>query len=241
MIKTKYNNEINKIWVEVIKPTIFQFSEELGINKKDDYIIEKKVKKIYNQQKRYFVESYMSPDSPNIDRHKIAACLVKTIMIVKPLRIPISKKIEFVFSKKPLYRIVSANLTDKDYKYLLLANEYLAISVATSVIDGFIAISDNNKRLKHKICLPNPFPEEDDDYLLDLCACLYYTKPKRINTITLSNIFFLLEKYSCRKIQCENLDKVLSKELSKKLVIEEFEINKMVSDIRLGIITDINI
>lgn len=231
-----YNNEINKIWIESIRDSIIQVSSDLGLKHKSISYLEKRIKKIYHKQKKYFIDSYMSPLSPNIDRHKIAACVMKTIMIVKPIQIPFGAKIKFIFSNKKLYEIISSKLTESDYKYVLLVNEYLALSIATSIIDGFIAISDNKKRLKHQICLPDPFPEEDDDYLLDLCICLYYTKGRNISTITFSNIFFLLEKYSCRRIQCNNIENAYKNSiLEQNPNIDKEELSKFLENTRLNI------
>ena len=203
-----YINEINKLWDECIKSTIIEISQSLGLKHKNLNYLERKIKNVYNDLKRNLIDTYMSVDSPDIDRHKIAACALKAIMIVKAVYIPWKAKLKFIFSKeKKLYEFIDTKFTEKDYKYFICANEYVAWSVATSIVDGFILIEDGKERLRHALLLPNPFPESDDDYLLDLCICLHYTKSRQLSTIMLSNTFFLLEKYSCRKIQCDNLEK----------------------------------
>ncbi len=211
----EYKSEINKLWDECILSIIVEMAEDLGLKYKRLSYLERRLKRVYGQLKNHFITTYMSIESPDIDRHKIAACALKAIMMVKPLYIPLRYRFKFIFTKKKLYEIINPELTEADYKYIILANEYLAWSVAASIIDGFIKISENDKRLKHDILLPDPFPEDDDDYLLDLCICLHYTKSRYISTIMLSNTFFLLEKYSCRKIQCENIEKAYIEDLMK--------------------------
>ena len=82
-----YINEINKLWDECIKSTIIEISQSLGLKHKNLNYLERKIKNVYNDLKRNLIDTYMSVDSPDIDRHKIAACALKAIMIVKAMAV----------------------------------------------------------------------------------------------------------------------------------------------------------
>lgn len=201
--------EFDKIWDNVVVVTIKQLQLEFqeyiysdGYEKKKG-----KAKRLYNTYKNIFLKSYMSSSVSNIDRHKIAACFTKALLVVKPFKI----------NTRALNKAVKDGILNKDSKekkQITFINEYLALSVVITILDSYI-LYDENKKNKHIILLPDPYPEKDDDYIKDVCLDLHFTNSKKINIVTLANVFFLLEKYSCRRAQCRNL-----KEEYKRLLLE---------------------
>lgn len=193
------NNEFDKIWEQIILELINQFQNEYT-----DYLLpnnlekqKNKIKKLYTEFKNIFLNSYMSSVVANIDRHKIAACITKAILINKPLKINYKK-----FTSAIHNGIIAPNSIEK--KQITFLNEYLALSVTITILDNYIE-ADNKKKNKHIILLPDPYPEKDNDYIKDVCLDLHFTSPNKINIVTLANVFFLWEKYSCRRAQCRNL------------------------------------
>ena len=90
---------------------------------------------------------------------------------------------------------------------LIFLNEYLAINIVVSILDSYINSDDRPERkFKHKIIQPEPFPVDDSDYMLDICIGLHYSNIKHFDPILFANTLFLWEKYSCRKKQCDNLN-----------------------------------
>lgn len=189
------SNDFEKIWDEVVCPLIKETSNRLNLKQKNLSISRYFIGKIYDKEKNIFMNSYMVSSTNNIDRHKIASCLMKAILKIKPIKIPLNEKLQILFRK------------NKCGKNIFLANEFLSLSVATTIIQSYIkADKSESKKFKHPIIFPEPFPKHDDNYILDICLDLYYNNPSRFNTIAYANIFFLLEKYSCRKFQCDNLE-----------------------------------
>ena len=45
------------------------------------------------------------------------------------------------------------------------------------------------KRSCRKV-FPKPFPDEDEDYLLDVCIALNNTRIRHLNPVTYANVFF---------------------------------------------------
>lgn len=218
-----YENEFDKIWQSVVKKQIVQFSEKLGIKYKSLRILEKTIKYRFNKYKDEIVKNFMEASTARIDRHKIAACFMKAIVVSKPLYIPLDKKIRLTFSPKKvkmkdflcISEDVKADKSDQIENILLFYNEYLAISVALTILNSYINSDNRPSRFKHEMVFPTPFPDEDEDYLLDVCIALKNTRKFQLNPITYANVFFLWEKYSCRKTQCDNLSKAYKRVLIK--------------------------
>lgn len=214
--------EFEKIWQDIVAPLVKELRNDYNLRLRYPLrAIKRFVGYYYQRNALLFLNSYMEADAEKIDRHKIAACIVKAILIVRPLSLRLDKGL------KVLFRL------DKVSETVMLANQYLALSVAITVLDGYIA-ADDTKELKHRIIVPEPFPEDDSDYLRDVCLDLYHTNAKRINIVTYANVFFLLEKYSCRKVQCDNLENEYVKLLREQKHCDEETIRTIVDSIRFG-------
>ncbi len=206
------------IWDNAVIPTCREY-----INKYDvvDHTerSKNKIKRCFYEETQFFIHSYMIDETRNIDRHKIASCMVKAILIAKPLRVSFFNKVKQLFKKIEL----------DDVTYLI--NQYLSMNVAILILEGYIR-SDVKKEIKHKIFIPEPFPEGQKNYMKDVCLDLYYTKPKKINTITYANIFFLWEKYSCRRVQCSNLENECKKLMRQSGNFSEEDLQSKIDEIR---------
>lgn len=185
--------QFSPIWEIVIYPIIKQQCEDdhrVYYNKKVSRFL---IEHYFNKYRDEFIASFMEYKNKNIDRHKIAACLVKAILVAKPIKIKPSFFITSFFSKKRIDERVR------------LHNESLSISTAISILESYI-FSDDERRFKHRIFLPLPFPEKDNEYERDLYIALYHIGGRKFEPIIFANLLFLLEKYSCRRIQCDNLE-----------------------------------
>lgn len=224
--------EFDNAWASVVKDLIIKSSKELNIKHKNIKCVEKALRKQYYKQRQCFINTYMVPNTDKIDRHKIASCFVKSILYVKPLYIPVKIKAKFLFGKKKIRELVNTVASES---HVVMSNEYLALSVATSILDGYVSSDNREGRFKHETILPNPFPEDDNNYLLDVCIDLYYSGANRFNLATFANVLFLLEKYSCRKTQCDNLEIYCRKNfLGPNSDYSEDDINRCLKSIRYG-------
>lgn len=223
-MKTK-TNEFDIIWQDVIKPLIESFCENLGVKCKPIFFTKLILKCFYHKQKKRLIKVYMGNSVVNIDRHKVAAILMKAILLFKPLYIPFLTKVKFVFStEKYLCNIIPSTIVQNKKesekinieKYYTYLNEYLSLSIAVSVLDGYINSDNSENRFKHEIVVPDPFPKPDEDYLLDICISLSYSGVSRFNPIIFANALFLWEKYSCRKKQFDELNKKYNELLVKQ-------------------------
>lgn len=207
-----------KVWNDLILDLLNQYKFDFNL-KYNERKVKRKLAHLYYKQENHFKHSYMVSQTKHIDRHKIAACMLKSILILQPLKFPFISKVKHFFYKE--------EIETQEMEKMLLANQYLGLSIAISILESYIE-ADEQKKLRHKITLPEPFPEHCKDYLRDVCLDLYYTNPKQISTIAYANIFFLLEKYSCRKVQCDNFEKKCRTyiENEKALNVEE-EIEKI--------------
>lgn len=245
----KYIDEYDKIWDKVLLPLILEYSNTYKLKNKSLSYIRRMVWHFYNNQRDLLLKKYMSSSVTDIDRHKIASCFVNSILEVKPLYIPLSAKIRLIFSNKEICEILGAYENGEECQKInnriYYANEYLALSVAVTLINGYIN-ADTTKLIKHKIITPDPFENNSPDYILDVCINLHFCGKRKMDVATLSNIFFLWEKYSCRRVQCENLEGELlsmyafKKSLSDLNEDEKMQLNehkdffeKKVTDIRL--------
>lgn len=208
----RYKDEYDKIWNKILLPIILMYSRNYGVKHKPISFLKKIIYNYYNNYRDIFLKRYMTYGVVDIDRHKIAACFLKCILEIKPLYIPLSAKIKIIFSNKEIHQILGVydnQLSNRDLNNrIYYINEYIALSIAMSIINSYIE-KDSGKPLKHTLIVPDPFPKNTPDYILDICINLHFCKKKSFDLATLSNLFFLWEKYSCRRVQCENLEKEL--------------------------------
>ena len=229
-------DEFDRIWNETVLPLIKTYSEKYKLAHHRVDSIERRLRFHFYQQRDIFLTSFMREDVYDIDRHKIASCLMKSILRVRPLYIPLIVKLKFTLSKKSLpelLNIPSAHWTPSIHNKIYYANEYLALSVAINIIDAYI-MADDDKEFKHHIIVPDPFPDQDNDYLLDVCIDLNAHSLRAINIVTFANIYFLLEKYSCRRTQCANLQKECRRLLLKCGECTEDSVDQRVKSITLS-------
>lgn len=172
----------DRIWKNIVIP-IYD-----NINNGDDFIFfnektKNKIFKRYIKIRNKIKKKYMEDSDSNIDRHKIASVMMVAIEEVYPIKV--SKKYIFQLwkSKKEL---------DKRYVY---ANETLAFFTALSIIENYkdYGIDGKIEMTRNSIILPETFNESD--YAMNTCIDLYFGKrSKKMNILTFSNVFFLLEK-----------------------------------------------
>lgn len=223
--------EFEKIWPQ-LDALIDEFVEEYKLKSNHRSLTRTRIKKLYIKYRAKVLRSYMAKGTERIDKHKIAACMMKATCVVHPLR----------FSTRDWFLIrFSPDTIDKNKEYphtveeMMIANECLALSIATSIVESYIAAhyknGDESQPLLHSIHFPEPFPDGDDNYFRDVCVDLYYTRSRQISILTYSDIFFLWEKYSCRYDQCENLaDKY--REILSESGMSPAEIEKAVDAVR---------
>lgn len=214
--------EFNKIWEEIVFPLINNVSEVLHLRCKNYKLVRFVMRHVFLKETKVFINSYMVSKTKNIDRHKLAACMVKAILFAKPLRLSFSDKIAIIKLKR------GSLSNDLFLTKKVFSNQFLALSVAITILDGYIQ-ADQHKILHHKIILPDPFPSEDDFYQIDVCMDMFFSGVSNFNVMTYANVFFLLEKYSCRRVQCDNLEIAYKKllkgnppSLGKEQSVEEF-------------------
>lgn len=192
------------IWNSIVEKTIDEFTKDykgiIRFNAKS----KRTAKRVFENEANIFLRSYMVNSTHNIDRHKIAACMLKAIVVSKPIKILLKEKISYVIK----YIFSSKKVNNQSHDDIMLLNYKIAINVAVLILEAYIN-SDEKKSIKHIIYNPEPFPNGRKDYFRDICLDLFYTKPSKINTITYADVFFLLEKYSCRREQCANLESKL--------------------------------
>lgn len=127
---------------------------------------------------------YMENSNGNIDRHKVAACMMSSIVEIYPYYVPFTQKLKMFFAKGrfPL-----------EIAYI---NEYIAIYTALSILDNFYEQDKREGKLdsrRHKIFIPDTF-SDDYGYIFNMCIDLRFAKMKnKLNILTYSNILFLLE------------------------------------------------
>ena len=198
-------DEFDKIWDKVVIPLLNSLSAQYPIQVKRERRLYHKGRRLYHRYRNVFLRSFMYYDTDRIDKHKIASCYMKVILAIRPVHLSLCDWLLIRFNPKKYQ-----DHRFKDIETIVLMNQYLSLSVATSILNGYIQTlgdddSHTDQPLTHRIYFPKPFRNGNEEYLRDVCLDLYYTRPGNINTVTYANVFFLLEKYSCRKVQCENL------------------------------------
>lgn len=146
----------------------------------------------YNDIKNSIKRLYMKKGEANIklDRHKIASCMAKAILLDRP----ICKK-------------VSDNYTGKESE-LAIANEVLAFSVTISIMKAYIELNlekgnsqfkEHDKEYK-KICengfvFPNTIMEVD--YMTSVCWAWHHNIiNEHFDILGTANLLFMIENYS---------------------------------------------
>ncbi len=224
-------NNFEEIWENIIKQSLLYFCNKLGVKHKPLFIIKYRMQQLYNRYQDAFIKGNMYLDTQNIDRHKISACVAKAILVTKPLYIPLFSKIRFVCSDKAIYETTPSLIEDS--RYFMFLNEFFAIEVVVSILESYIASDKREDRFRHKMVLPEPFPVEDNDYLVDVCIGLHNCRSRSFNTVAFANTLFLWEKYSCRKTRCDNLEKFCEKKLIQEGFSEE-EANVVIKKAEFG-------
>lgn len=235
-----YDNEFDVIWSKIIQPHIVAHAKDKGVKHKPLFLLKSLIRYRYNKYKDILVRTYMVLNTTYVDRHKIASCILKSVLMSNPLLIPLSAKVKFVFSKKKLFEILTdKKLSEaeqkKELNSLIFLNEYLATNIVVSILNSYIDSDDRPERkFKHKIIQPEPFPKDDSDYMLDICIGLHYSNIKHFDPILFANTLFLWEKYSCRKKQCDNLEIAYKDLLMKETDKSDEEIKIMVDNALYG-------
>lgn len=138
----------------------------------------------YQVEKTLVKKYYMNNMQENIDRHKICACLLYSIVKVRPFYIPAIKKINYFFCKKRF---------TKEISYI---NELAGIKTALALLDRFYQQDEKENVLnphRHKVCIPDTF-SDDYGFIFNMCINLRFSRMNRkLNVLDYSTIFFLLE------------------------------------------------
>lgn len=173
---------------DFFKTVINDFINELRIIDEDFHCLtvrEHRFSKVffYYELMRTNIRKYfMHLESKPMDRHKIGAVLLYAVLKSKILKVN-----KFV-----------ANLPDQ----LLMANEYLAINVALSVVELYKRDEEDCPyHDNYEIILPPTYHEKVSSnysvYLNNLCKSLYYLNNlNNFDVFAYSNILFLLERYT---------------------------------------------
>lgn len=171
---------------EIYNNIIFEIKKDIDVNGVARFkpASDKRIFNQYQKERYKLKRYYMKNPNENIDRHKIASCIMYSIMKVYPIYIPIKTKI--------LY-LLKGNKFSQDLSYI---NEYIAVYTALSVLDNFYQQDQKDGKLdpcRHKIYIPNTF-SDDYGFLFNMCIDLRFGKQNnKINLLTFSDIFFLLE------------------------------------------------
>jgi len=145
-----------------------------------EFIFEK-----YSNIRDFIKERYMKNKDGLLDRHKVAAIMMKAILIVEP----------FQLSKKDNGEILD---TEEIPILAWFANEVFAIYCANVIVSSFL-INEEDTKMKdvYKKGLVIPDCRNEDSYLLQLAKELYYNKVEgHFDVFAFANILFLLEQYT---------------------------------------------
>ncbi len=232
------------LWEEVISPLIKDYSKnELSkfpfVKIKNSKKTRKKFIKLYCHYENLLLEEYMI-NSKRIDRHKIVAVCIKVLKRIKIFYVSFLDKIIFVCKNQ--------KIPDN----LLLINENFSLEVAYKILDSYIRTNSKQKGLfYHPVEKPEPFYKKDsmgnfssngnsDKYLKNYAAELHFSTNSKVNLLTHANVFFLLEKYSCRKAQCDNLEEECRRLLLHYGECTSDNVNAKIDEIRFRIKNDTN-
>lgn len=130
----------------------------------------------YESFRKNIRKLYMSKESSPMDRHKIAANVLCSLLKAKLINV------NRLISDLPIE--------------LLLANEYLAFYCALNIIELY---KTDIIHEKYYLILPKTYIESEGDtsYIENVCKALYYSKKINQNDVfSYANILFLLEKHT---------------------------------------------
>ena len=173
------DREFKTIWSTIVIPQYLFFSEKYpGLficnNAEQDLLSE------YNDLISYCKTHYMRNASKLVDRHKVCAAIMISILKIEPIKM-----------NSELYNRNSYN------KWLF--NEKIAISVGLSLLCSFlIKIYEDSpdivSRLEHGIIYPKT---NHGEFINNFATELYYLKKENsFSILSLANELFLLEKYT---------------------------------------------
>lgn len=182
--------EFKKFWDNCINPTyekLLKKDDSLYIRDGSFDSLCRCYNDIKNHTKRMFMKK--SEETIRLDRHKIAACMAKAIVIDRP----ICKKVDENY-----------NGAELDF---VIANEALAFSVAISILEAYIRLrleSGNSlfesETIYIKIC-DNGFCFPDTimhvDYKTSVCWAWHQSVIEgHFDVLGAANLFFMIENYS---------------------------------------------
>lgn len=131
---------------------------------------------------------YMTRESKPIDRHKIAANVMISILKAKVIRVN---------------RLIP-NLPIE----LLLANEYVAFYTAINLVEVY---NRDVGLVDYTLKFPDTYIENEGDtsYIENICKALYYTKHYKVSDIlAYANILFMLEMQTDIKLGIDINEKI---------------------------------
>jgi len=175
--------DYEKLWNNSFYPWIENYLKKY----KNLYFDKNKKYEIYYEYEiiRIKTKAEMLDEDELVDRHKIASMLVLAIIKVNPL--------SFVFTG-------DINQLVKPAEYL--ANEFFAISCASSIIRSFVVekkiyglkiTNELGKGMSYPLC------DDNSSYIYSLAKLLkneYVNKKEEFNIFTFSSLLFLLEKFT---------------------------------------------
>lgn len=138
--------------------------------------------------------NFMQHSIDDLDRHKIAAIIICSVLHNDVLGISVKDKAEF-----------------QEEKNVFLGNEKLAVNVALSYMYKELKKDIKSEKVPYDTLFPNyilPKPYScDRGYDLVLCRDLYYAKKFfSLNPLSLANLLFLIEEYSFTSYNIERSD-----------------------------------
>lgn len=191
--------EFERLWSGCIVPSfteLYKQDQTLYLREGSSSSLCRCYNSIKNNTKRLFMKN---SGSVRLDRHKIAACLAKAIVVVRP----IGKTLDDGYTG-----------TEDEFP---LANEALAFSVSLSILRAFIELKLKNKALEsglrkdacQKICDSDfIFPDTiiGVDYSVSVCWAWHHNITNgNFDVLGTANLFFMIENYSieayCSKIK----------------------------------------
>ena len=187
MITGLDNESYDIIWDKLILPELKQY-----VKKFEPYIYFSQAAKDEIWKQYVFLNTklknqYMQDSSKILDRHKVAACYMVAICNVKPLR----------FNKPSIA---------KPNNYFI-ANELVAISVATTLVVNFVIAATKNSsaltetqkqeiydKFKDGICFPEKEITNHGEYITNYAMELYLSNIKSdFNLLSIAHELYLLE------------------------------------------------
>lgn len=181
--------EFSKLWKECIEPTFEELAKEdtsLYIRNGSFDSLCRLYNDIKNSTKKVYMEN--SGDTVKLDRHKIAACMAKAIVLERP----VCKRVEENYVG-----------TETDF---VIANEVLAFLVSIAILKAYIKLKlqkEENSGCEvayRKICESDfVFPQTimHVDYRTSVCWAWHHNIVNGyFDVLGTANLFFMIENYS---------------------------------------------